>query len=434
MAGLDAFMRRFVASARREWRVDGPAFTLILGAGASRSSGVPMAGEMVCILQRLAALDRISIPRKPARETSLSWFFRHVTERLKWVDEFSDYSREFIMACISRAGREPNLAHLIAAHLSAAHIIGDIVTTNFDDLTPAAFWNLPASTAYVEPHVVYHPRAELSTRAAPGVPVIIKAHGHHTIYGLDVIDRDIKAAASFVKRILAARPKPEIGYLVVGYSGGWPDGIIATLRDPRLTRGKTIYWFHVGQEPEGPNIEAIKRSCDVIFIRILDADVLFLRMWHEVHADEEMNNPPLFESYHLFNLSPSFQRVRPASETIEKWWDVWEIPESASQMRNHPRLLALRRELLPLLKAIDKWDDDCLFFDCAPAGFRHRIGKLGYASSWIQPPELAMLAERVPADIVWTRRNRKLLKLALTNHVDPVMPYILLSALRLTQR
>ncbi len=434
MASLDAFMKRFVDSARRDWRVDGPAFTLILGAGASRSAGVPLAGEMVDVLQRIAGLSGLNIPQSPRSESLLSWSFRHVTQQIPWEDEFFDYQREFIMACICRANREPNLAHLVAAHLCEAHIVGDIVTTNFDDLAPAAFWGLPFSTAYLEPYVVYHPRAEIDLRAAPGVPVIIKAHGHHSRYGLDIIDRDIRNTAPFVKRIIASRPEPEIGYIVVGYSGGWPDGVMALLGDRKHMRGKTIYWFFVGRQPDGPYIETVRKRSDVRFIRIADADALFLRMWHELHMDEENTRPPLFGEHDLFNLARTVPFRRPAApEIVERWWDVWELRGTNRDLRNHPRLVELRRDLLPLLKALDKWDDDCLLWDCAPASLRGRIRDRGGAESWIEPPEMRALGERVPIDIRWTRRNRKLLRLSLGNHVDPVMPFILLSALGQTQ-
>jgi hypothetical protein len=103
---------------------------------------------MVDVLKRIAGLGGVDIPQKPPSESCLSWTFRHVTEQIPWESELFDYRREFIMACICRAYREPNLAHLVAAHLCAAHIIGDIGTTNFDDLAPAAFWGLPFSTAY----------------------------------------------------------------------------------------------------------------------------------------------------------------------------------------------------------------------------------------------------------------------------------------------
>lgn len=222
MATLDAFMKRFVESANRDWRMDGPAFTLILGAGASRSAGVPLAGEIVDLLRRMADLGGVKISEKPVSESALSWTFRHVTDQLPWDSEFSDHPREIIMGCIARANREANLAHLVAARLCGAHIIGDIVTTNFDDLALAAFWELPFSTAYVEPYVVYHTRTEDGPMVAPGVPLIVKAHGHHNRYALDIIDRDIKKTAPFVKRIIASRHNPEIGYIVVGYSGNGP--------------------------------------------------------------------------------------------------------------------------------------------------------------------------------------------------------------------
>ena len=434
MASVDAFMNRFIDSAKRDWRIDGAAFTLILGAGASRSAGVPLAGEMVDVLTRIAKLGGVKIPPKPALESSLSWTFRHVTEHMPWDNEFFDYERDFIMACISRARREPNLTHLVAAHLCEAHIIGDIVTTNFDDLAPAAFWSLPFATAYIEPYVVYDPRTEIELKVAPGVPVIVKAHGHHNRYGLDIIDRAIKTTAPSVKRIIASRPEPEIGYIVVGYSGGWPDGVMAALRDRKKTRGKTIYWFFVGPQPNGPLIEQVRKNSDVRFIHIADADALFLRMWHELHTDEEYTKPPLLEEYHLFNLIRDVPLRRPAlQEDVEKWWDVWQLPETNRELRNHQRLVELRRDLLPQLKARDKWDDDCLLWDCAPQSLRQRIRDHGGAESWIEPPELRALTERVPIDIRWTRRNRKLLRLALTNHVDPVMPFILLGALCQTQ-
>ena len=103
------------------------------------------------------------------------------------------------------------------------------------------------------------------------------------------------------------------------------------------------------------------------------------------------------------------------------------------ELRNHPRLVELRRELLPLLKALEKWDNDCLLWDCAPAFLRRRIRQQGGAESWRQPPQMKALTERVPIDLRWTRRNRKLLGLALSHRVDPMMPFMLLHALCQTQ-
>ncbi len=426
MTPLGSFMERLVKSAARDWNTDGPAFTLILGAGASRSAGVPVAAEMVSILTTLAELKAIKIPRKPARESQFSWTFRHVTERMPWEDEFFNYPRQFLMNCIKRAHREPNLTHLVAAHLSSAHIIGDIVTTNFDDLALAAFWALPAVTAYVEPYVVYHPKTEPPPRSAGGVPVIIKAHGHHTLYGLDVIDRDIATTAPFVKKLLMLRPEPEIGYIVVGYSGGWADGVMAALSDRKITRGKTIYWFYTRQVPAGPHVERVKAASDVRFIRIADADQLFLEMWNElhverselrvdrneVHAVPRPSSMPILEEYHLFNSSRDFPIRRSLPDSFREWWGI--DGELAEQDEPDPRLVKLRKDLLPLLDAIDRWDNDVLLFDCAPASIQDNLRRARKPISWVEPPELRQLGEQLPANIEWTRRNRKLLRLALT--------------------
>jgi hypothetical protein len=434
MASVDAFLRKFVESAKRDWRLDGPAFTLVLGAGASRSAGVPLAGKMVEVLERIASLAGVTIPKRTSAESSLSWTFRHVVHQIPWEDEFFDYAREFIMSCITRADREPNVTHLLAAHFAGAHLVGDIVTTNFDDLAPAAFWSQPISSAYHEPYVVYRPEADSNPRAAAGVPVIVKAHGHHNQYGLDIIDRDIKRAAPFVKKIIQSRPKPEVGYIVVGYSGAWADGVMATLSDKKAMRGKTVYWFFVGHPPCGEHVNAMREAGDVRFIGIADSDALFLRMWNELHADEEYLNPPMFEPYHLFNMAGYGARRHATREELEKWWDTPTLTETTTRaLRNFPRIAELRRELVPLLRALDKWDNDCLLWDCAPASLRARIRKSGGAESWKEPPEARVLRERIPVDIQWTRRNRKLLRMALGNHVDPMMPFTLLYGLKATQ-
>jgi len=394
---------------------------------------------MISILTRLAELKDIKMPRKSARESQFSWTFRHVTERMPWEDEFFNYPRQFLMNCIKRANREPNLTHLIAAHLCSAQIIGDIVTTNFDDLALAAFWALPAVTAYVEPYVVYHPKTEPPPRAAGGVPVIIKAHGHHTLYGLDVIDRDIATTAPFVKKLLKLRPEPEIGFIVVGYSGSWADGVMAALSDRKITRGKTIYWFYTRQMPTGPYVERVKEASDVQFIRIADADQLFLEIWNELHVEHSdlrvdgnevhvVTRPspmPILEEYHLFNSSRDFPISRTLPDSFREWWGF--DGEPAKQDGPDPRLVKLRKDLLPLLDAIDHWDNEVLLFDCAPASIKNKLRLAKMPISWVEPPELRQLGERLPVNLEWTRRNRKLLRLALTT--KGVAPYTVIPAL-----
>src|SRR6476646_523937 len=218
---LETFTGRFVRELHGDPNDEWPAFTLILGAGASRSAGIPLAGEMVSLLRLTAALAKVDIAQPRVRESELSRLCRTVLQRVVPETEWSDPEREFLMGCISRAQREANITHLLAMHFVSLGLIGPVVTTNFDDLTLAAYWHLPYQSARKEPHIIYDPLTSSSARprVAGGVPVIIKAHGHHTTYGLGILDKEIGHLASHVHETLRHLPRPHHGYMVVGYSG-----------------------------------------------------------------------------------------------------------------------------------------------------------------------------------------------------------------------
>jgi hypothetical protein len=148
---FETFTRRFIEQfhADHKW----PAFTLILGAGASRSAGIPLAGEMVSLLRLTAKLADIDIPESRWRETEMSHLFRTVLQRVVPENEWSDPEREFLMGCMSRAHREANVTHLVAMHFVSLGLIGPVVTTNFDDLTLAGYWNLPYQTDRAAHHL-----------------------------------------------------------------------------------------------------------------------------------------------------------------------------------------------------------------------------------------------------------------------------------------
>src|SRR6185295_8869085 len=188
------------------------------------------------------------------------------------------------LACIRRAQREPNITHLIAADLGVKGIFNPIVTTNFDDLTVQAFATLPSfvPSPESEAHIIYDPRSALyaDPQIAKGVPVIIKAHGHHTTYGLGILDRQVKTLAPDVRKLMARMTQPVEGYVVVGYSGGWDDGVMRVLRDKRLTLGKTIYWLFQGKRPHNQYIDQVVSASKVKFVRIEDSDAFFIRLWH----------------------------------------------------------------------------------------------------------------------------------------------------------
>ena len=123
----------------------------------------------------------------------------------------------------------------------------------------------------------------------------------------------------------------------------------------------------------------------------------------------------------LFSNPPSYPSPRRFSkEQASAWWN--NLPP------DYERLIELRRELLPLLKRIEEWDDACMAIDCLPGlPLRTKAHDLGYPMSWYDiTPELELLRKSVPIDIQWTRRNRKLLRLALSQNTSEVTAYDLL--------
>jgi hypothetical protein len=436
---LETFIGRFIDCLHGDPNYDWPAFGLILGAGASRSAGIPLTHEMVRLLRLAAKLAGVNVA-DARHESELSLLFRTVLQGVPPADEWSEPEREFLMGCISRALREPNITHLIAMHFVSLGLIGPVVTTNFDDLTLAGYWSLPYQTARREPHIIYDPLTSSSAkpRIAPDVPVIIKAHGHHTTYGLGILDKEIKKLASHVHETLRNVRKPYHGYIVIGYSGNWTDGVMAALCDRDLVKDRVIYWFHRGRTP--PTSDALRRvasKAHLSFIQISDSDVLFLKLWREA-AMAEVYNVRHLEAGWLFGNNAELLFSHPARyssprkfsrETAKAWWDPHHVFQDRESTFNYGRLVELRRELKPLLARIEQWDDDCMILDCLPQSLRKMAYDMGYPVSWSEKTSDLELLSEIPIDVQWTRRNRKLLRVALSRSVDEVMPFELLGAL-----
>lgn len=111
-------------------------FTLVLGAGASRSAGIPVTSEMIELLQLYLKLEMSGLPAEIA-DTIGNDFSELIAELYNLTDEWA--IRDFFRLCIRRGSREPNLVHLIAANLACLGVFKTVITTNFDDLALAAF-------------------------------------------------------------------------------------------------------------------------------------------------------------------------------------------------------------------------------------------------------------------------------------------------------
>jgi hypothetical protein len=409
---LDEFVREVRESAL-DRDFDRPVYTLVLGAGASRSAGIPVAREMVQALRKLARIRKIGVAGRPKGESELSWLFRKVFGAATAHDDHVTSGRQFLLACIRRSAREANLTHLVAAHLSTMGVFNPIVTTNFDDQALAGFWSLPWSSADTEPHLMYEPvpAAASSAGIAEGVPIIIKAHGHHTTYGMRMLDDEIDSIAASVASQMA-RLMPSRGFVVVGYSGGWNDGVMRALAQPMP--GKRIYWLYTGDHrPANENIERACAANTVKFVPILDADLAFLRLWFAVPSEDEILSSDGFTDEDLIvSFRPGWRPrgPRPPGLRAYDWFNPNLVEEGgALRLQDPGKFEDARRQLLPILDRIDALDEERLHADC--------IGEPPDGEGAIYS-EIDRLSSLVPMDFEWTRRNRRILRFGLMTKAE----------------
>jgi hypothetical protein len=431
IVSLDEFFE-FVDDSIATLFPDEPYFSLILGAGASRSAGIPLAGEMTALLRQVISAYRFPIETRRGQAPTFA-------EAIETIAEYADESevQAFILRCIRRGSREPNLTHLIAANLACCRFWNPIVTTNFDDLTLAAFWDLPVNTSYREPYVVYDPRTVVVSRieVLEDVPVIIKAHGHHTQYGLGLLDHQLAALAPGVKRAMRWQQLPKLGYIVIGSSGSFNDGTIDALKDRRLTRGLPIFWFvrgEVSRPRRGSPLEELAKTADVRFVRCDDADVLVVRLWQLLAGTG--GSAWLLDADDLFTPATVAEQIEANVGGREAAWAFNSAAAlaglSPEQQRHAIGVSALNEHVMPLLDAIDKWDDELLPYDCLPE--RHRERAPHAPEIYFDGPEakeVGALRRAVTRRLPWTRRNRKLLRIALDESTDPLLAHTLLQAI-----
>ena len=429
----DAFKDAFLRAIDRYYG-DVPLYTLILGAGASRSAGIPLASEMVSALKQLAKIRKFRVGRARRGESELSRYFRTVFKSLKpngKVDDddakYAATGRKFLLNCLHRAEREANLTHVVAAHFARAGIANPIITTNFDDLLLSAFWSLPWTGGRYrhlsdEPHIIYDPLSRLIPEIGERVPIVVKAHGHHTTYGMGIVDDEIASWAPRIRRLAGDLPRPTVGYIVVGYSGGWDDGIVRLLSDPKLMLGKDIYWLFRGSEPpRSKYIDQISRHSRIKFVSIGDADLFFVKMAFWVPDNEFFSIGYRLQASNLFSFLPGWHRNYGASDNPYRWFtpNLTQSHGKPWEWEEPLRFQKIQQQILPILNSLERWDEKYLIEDCVRGGHDDTNEQ---KAKWD-------LQKLIPIDIEWTRRNRKLLKIALTSESDIQMSANLLGGL-----
>ena len=263
-------------------------YALLLGSGASRSSGVPTAWEVVVdLINRIAQLHDEDAPSDP-----IDWY----TKRIGKPPTYSDILGELAKSPADRSQllrsyfepsdedtetgiKTPTKAHRAIARMVAAGHIRVILTTNFDRLMEQAL-----AEVNVTPNVVWSPASLAGmTPMQHATCTTIKLHGDYldleTKNTVDELSEYSPELNSLLDRVLS-----EYGLIVCGWSGDWDEALREAII--RSTRHRfTTFWLRKGAlSDKAQRVAATRQAVEV---EITGADESFLDLEEKVRSLDE---------------------------------------------------------------------------------------------------------------------------------------------------
>lgn len=254
-----------------------PNFALLFGAGASASSGVKTATQMIAEWRR--QLHEQSKSDRPLEE----WL-----QKQDWYEDDEEYSILFEKVCDQRSQRriyieecvkdaKPSWGYIYLANIIAHDYFNVIFTPNFDDLLNEACFVY----ADCRPIACAHDSAVADIRVTSARPKIIKLHGD---FLYDSIKNTVRETETLEKNM---RDKfmqfaTEYGLVVIGYGGN--DRSIMDILDTVLrSEGyfpNGLYWcVRKGHKP-GRKLRRLMRRDNAYWVEIEGFDE-FVAELHE---------------------------------------------------------------------------------------------------------------------------------------------------------
>lgn len=258
-----------------------PNFMLLLGAGASVTSGVNTANAMINEWRKQYA--KIHGP-----EDADAKRYKNAPEEYAFLFEalFDQPSqrRDYIETCLTNAS--PSWGYIYLVNLLSCGVFNTIFTTNFDDLINEACF---AYSSGVRPVVCAHDSSIENVRVFSNRPKIIKLHGDFLFDNLKNTVRETAALENNMRHRFE-QYSSDYGLIVIGYSGSDRsvlEPIEAILRSPNgFPNG--VYWCIRKGSQCSPAVEQLSRHPGFHLIEISGFDQFFA----ELHGSLDLDLPP----------------------------------------------------------------------------------------------------------------------------------------------
>ncbi len=290
-----------------ETREHHPNFALLLGAGASATSGVMTASAMI-------KSWRVKYHSIYGGDTEYDYF----VQQQPWHGNPNEYSflfealfdqpsqrREFIEKCIYEAF--PSWGYIYLVSLIRNNVFNTVFTTNFDDLLNEACYQFSSD---VRPIVCAHDSSIRTLRLTSKRPKIIKLHGDFLFDNIKNTERELESLEENM-RDKFKQYATEFGLIVLGYSGqdrSVMDNLDSLLRfDHNFPHG--VYWCVRKGSEITDNVLALKRFPRFNLVEIEGFDEFFA----EIHDDLDLDlQPEMIDPYGALatKLNSLLDRVR----------------------------------------------------------------------------------------------------------------------------
>ena len=255
-----------------------PNFSLLLGSGASVTSGVRTAGGMIDEWRML--LFRRSNGADGYQEwlKAQSWF-NHEDEYsilFELIYDQPSQRRIYVEECVADA--HPSWGYVYLTNLLAEQFFDVAFTTNFDDLINEACYLYSDG---LRPVVAAHDSAIQGIRVTSARPKIIKLHGDFLYDNIKNTLAELETLETNTKRKLVQFAQ-EYGLIVLGYGGrdrSIMDALELLLRDENNYR-QGVYWCIRRGAKKSRRLESLLRR-DRVYLVEVDGFDEFMADLHE---------------------------------------------------------------------------------------------------------------------------------------------------------
>lgn len=261
-----------------------PRFAFLLGAGASKQSGIPHVNEMVRyfkeqIIARSCPDELETDEEKMNWLEAQEWYQADGGEYYKCFERYEpkELARRRYIESITE-GIEPSFGYAVLAKLIATNYINTVITTNFDDLA----YNACADYASIHPSIYAYGIVTSRLRVTSQRPKILKLHGDYLYSALKNTSDELGLADPNMPRELM-QVLSEYGLIVVGYGGN--DISIMHLLERSLLGKSDLYWCELHGTELNENVKNLLREKGGFLVEIDGFDEMMDEIRHIVGLD-----------------------------------------------------------------------------------------------------------------------------------------------------